>query len=412
MNTTGFVGNIKSKEFHNPDCFCVNAMHETNKILLNSIKQAIDHGYDPCGHCLGKLDESEESLDIIKKESVTKHFFGHFYGVFNGTSANEYSGIEVRIGDKIELFAKLHTCIFENNEWKYLPVENHKIDIICKSIDFLPQKTDANGFAKWSYKIPRDFEPGTTTMRIDFNLNENLVLGAGDCVSFTLPVGISNIRVFPNPFNQETKIFFNLNYDKRIKADIYKNTYFQNSNSHVKNLRNFNDGIIKASENASLDWDGTTDHGFREGKPVMKGKYVVKIEGEYGKSDTEFKENLIKTGGVLESTNPEPNQPTEYISDIIFSPNPFTTETNVKLDFFLQKDAEVSIHIQHVNWKFRGKCTREILKNVPLKKGAHSTTWDGRNNRGNRVTLGEYKVRILANGNPFVKENLSLVRLK
>ena len=49
---------------------------------------------------------------------------------------------------------------------------------------------------------------------------------------------------------------------------------------------------------------------------------------------------------------------------------------------------------------------KEIIKDVFLKKGAHSYTWDGRNNKGNKVTLGEYKVRILANGTYYVKGGL------
>ncbi len=408
MKTATITGNIKTKEFHKPSCFTIKRMPEANKIALNSLKHAIDHGFDPCGHCLGTKDEIVKRLDKKYKriESSPVYYFGYFYGIFNGFSTNEYSGIEVNIDDTIELFATLHQCAFENGAWNFSPVQNHKINIACDDINFPSQQTNADGAAKWSYTIPQGFEPGDTSLRANFNISANLMMSTGNLLFFNVPVGISNIRISPNPFDQKTNIYFKLSYDKRIKADIYRNTNFQNPWSHVKNIRNFNDGILKANDDVCLEWDGKIDHGFREGESVVQGNYVVKIEGEFGESDTEYKEELIKKQGILGGTDPEPNQPTVYVSDIRFSPNPFTIITKVTLNFFLLEDAKVSIHIQHINWKFKGDCVKEIINHISLKKGTHSYTWDGTNNKGNRVVLGEYKVRILANDIPFVKGGL------
>ncbi|NOQ73483.1 MAG: hypothetical protein GQ574_15870 [Crocinitomix sp.] len=409
MITPKLIGNIKSKEFHKSSCHWSKIIDKANIVYLNSMKHAIDHDFDPCGHCLSS--KAEIVAGLSKKNEVTKsssdYYFGSFYGVFNGVSTNDYSGVEVNVADEIELFATIHKCAFENGEWRITPVQNHAIDISCDSINFPTQQTNAVGLANWTYTIPQGFEPGDTNMSADFHVSGKLELSSGNFLSFFVPIGISNIRIIPNSFDQETRIYFKLSSDKKIKADIYKNTYFQNPSSHIKNLRNFDDGTMtEDDDDAYLDWDGTIDHGFRKGKPVMQGNYVVKIEGEFGESDYDYAVGLKKLGGIAGGTDPDPDVPTEYITNISFSPNPFSIKTKVKLNFSLEKDAKVSIHIQHISWRFKGECVMEIINDLPLKKGPHSYTWDGKNNNTNSVALGYYKVRILANGIPFVRGGL------
>lgn len=44
-----YIGNIKSKKFHRPDCHTLPA--EKNRAILDTREQAVDGGYSPCGNC-------------------------------------------------------------------------------------------------------------------------------------------------------------------------------------------------------------------------------------------------------------------------------------------------------------------------------------------------------------------------
>jgi len=404
MTTSKFIGNIKSKEFHTSDCFTLKFMYNINQRPFYSEKQAISEGYDPCGHCLGIKKESE----VKGGKGVNEYYFGQFYGIFNEVSTDNFSGIDVNYGEEIKVFAKLQKVVFADGKWTIIPVKNHEIDILCDFINFPAQKTDSEGLAKWNYTIPNNFEPGTTDMRVDAHIEENLIWHNGsDSLFFNVPQQIEILKNIPTNFDQETKIVFKLVVDKRIKADIYRG-WSEDHLSHIKNLRDFNDGIMKANDKASLEWDGTIGHGFREGKPVMRGQYRIVIRGENGISD---RDDLIlnKKEGILGGVDPEPNEPNELneiVSKISFSKNPFSKKTKTSLNFTLKKNATVSIHIQHINWNFRGNCKKEIISNEYLEKGDHSYPWDGKNNAGSPVTLGEYKVRIIANEETYVKTGL------
>lgn len=408
METSRYIGNVASKEFHKSDCFCVPRIKESNRIAFSSEKEAIHDGFDTCGHCLGIKEEVLKGFEQTTAVGSGTYYFVHFYGKFNDLSTDEFSGISVNYGQEIELFATIHKVFFEASEWNYLPVQNCSVDLICADINFQTKNTDANGRVAWNYTIPQEYLPGTTHIRLSIKTLETdkLVFGKSDNLWFDTPQRISNITIDPNPFYQNTKIYFKLETDMKIKADIYKNTYFGKEFSHVKNIRDFSDGVMQANEAAYLDWDGLSDHAPRENLPVMKGSYVVRIVSEFG--DDQHRTGLEKTGGILGGTDPQADKPTEYVSDLKFSPNPFSRKTKVKLDFELIKDATVSIHIQHINWNFTGECTKVLLKNAPLKAGKHSYTWDGKNNTNSVwATFGEYKVRILANDTPYVKDGLS-----
>lgn len=51
QSLTGYIGNENSKKFHRPDCNSVEKMSESNKVMFNSRKDAINQGYGPCGVC-------------------------------------------------------------------------------------------------------------------------------------------------------------------------------------------------------------------------------------------------------------------------------------------------------------------------------------------------------------------------
>jgi competence protein ComEC len=46
---TSYIGNVKSKKFHRPDCHTLPA--EKNRAILSSRDEAINAGYSPCGNC-------------------------------------------------------------------------------------------------------------------------------------------------------------------------------------------------------------------------------------------------------------------------------------------------------------------------------------------------------------------------
>jgi hypothetical protein len=409
MKTPRIIGNSKSREFHIETCPFGKAIHEENLIEFVSIQQALDHNFDPCGHCLHDLLVKDEERSVVSAGAITKrYYFAHLERVFGGVSTNDNSGIEVKPGDTLSISAHLHECNFNGKEWNFAPVADHAINLSCDAVAFPSKTTNSDGMCAWTATVPESIEPGETSIRGVFNISEHLIFGHSSTLHFTVPVEISNIRISPNPFQQKTKIYFKLATDKKIKAEIFRNTYFANPHSHVNTIRSFADGAIKANDDVCLEWDGTIDHGFRKGLPVMRGEYVLRITGEKGESDMEFKEGLVKQGGIGMMGEPEPpvEEPTDYVDDLIFDPNPLSKSTKTTLSFTLTKDAVVSIHIEHARWRFRGNCTREIIDGTFLKKGNHSFVWDGKNNRGNRTSLGQYKVRVLANGQPYVKSGL------
>ncbi|GEM_PF-1313301 len=72
-------------------------------------------------------------------------------------------------------------------------------------------------------------------------------------------------------------------------------------------------------------------------------------------------------------------------------PNPFNPNTNIL--FTAPKDSHVSVKIYNV----RGQCIKNLL-NDNLKAGSHSLTWDGTDNKGNKVSSGIYMVKLQGNG--------------
>lgn len=396
---TKYIGNLKSKEFHKADCYTLKNTYNTNQRPFYSKKQALIKGYDPCGHCLDTKKKKQRAT------GTKECYFGHFYGIFNGTSTDDQSGILVNTGQQISIFVRLQKTVFENDSWQVVPVQQHKVAITCDEIDFQPKKTDTNGLAEWHYTIPANFEPGTTTIRVNTYIQKTLIWhGNINTLSFEVPQQIEIVKNEPEYFEQKTNIIFKLNSDKKIKADIYRGLS-ENKFSHINNLRNFNDGILQATDNAVLQWDGTIDHGIRKGKAVKKGTYKIVIKGENGISD---RDELIlhKRGGITGNVFAEPDLTEEYVSGIVFLQNPFSNKTKTDLNFVLKKEATVSIHIQHVNWNFQGMCVKQFIKNEKLKKGIHSYNWSGHNNLGFPAPLGEYKVRIIANDKTYVKTGL------
>jgi hypothetical protein len=70
-------------------------------------------------------------------------------------------------------------------------------------------------------------------------------------------------------------------------------------------------------------------------------------------------------------------------------PNPFNPDT--KIEFDLPATTEVSLHIYDV----AGRRIRTLMSRT-MEVGPHSVMWDGRNDRGHRVSSGIYFCRLRA----------------
>jgi len=406
MENAKYIGNVRTREFHEHNCFAMRSMDHKNKIPLRSMDQALNHDFDPCGHCLGTKKNLSRGPATSKNGDFQTYYQARFYGIFNDTPTESGGIIAITVGDRIQVFVELVKFEYSNVGWTSSPMANHPIDLNCDGLDFPTKNTNASGQTSWETVLTEGVEPGTYQLWADYFVSGSVETSQGNYLYFSVPQAINNIRVQPNPFDQQTTILFSLEYDKKIKAEIYKNLYFLRPSSLVATLRDFDDGPMTAGEDLILGWDGTTDHGIREGESMPKGNYVIRIMGENGESDMDFAEGLEKSGGILGGTNPAPDQPTEYVKDISFSPPTFRRGKKTTISFELLQNAKVTVVIQHVNWMFRGECVRALISNKKLAAGPQSFTWDGLNNDGFEATHGEYKVQVLADDAPFVKMGL------
>lgn len=47
-----FILNASTKKFHDPDCFSIRLMSESNKVwFVGQREEVLEMGYTPCGHC-------------------------------------------------------------------------------------------------------------------------------------------------------------------------------------------------------------------------------------------------------------------------------------------------------------------------------------------------------------------------
>jgi len=75
---------------------------------------------------------------------------------------------------------------------------------------------------------------------------------------------IAGFRNYPNPFNPQTSIYFQLRSPSNITLDIY--------NMRGQKITELLSGVIDAGEH-SVIWDGTDS----TGKPVTSGIYFYKL---------------------------------------------------------------------------------------------------------------------------------------
>jgi hypothetical protein len=82
-------------------------------------------------------------------------------------------------------------------------------------------------------------------------------------------------------------------------------------------------------------------------------------------------------------------------------PNPFNGQSVIK--FNLRKSGEVSLEVYNI----LGKKVRNLI-NKEMPNGFHSVTWDGRNDKGERVSSGVYFYKLKASGFSLSRKMLFL----
>lgn len=83
------------------------------------------------------------------------------------------------------------------------------------------------------------------------------------------------------------------------------------------------------------------------------------------------------------------------------SPNPFTTETNIK--FETTQNSKIQLNIMDLN----GRIVRKIL-NATKPAGNYEVVWDGKDELGNRVASGSYYYQLISGNVQEAKQMLFL----
>jgi flagellar hook assembly protein FlgD len=70
------------------------------------------------------------------------------------------------------------------------------------------------------------------------------------------------------------------------------------------------------------------------------------------------------------------------------------------MDFTLGRSSKVSVAVFDVT----GRKVRNVLETVTLGRGEHRLTWDGKDERGERVPSGVYFCRFVVGGRKVVRK--------
>ena len=110
-------------------------------------------------------------------------------------------------------------------------------------------------------------------------------------ISFTvdknLPIAITSLNVYPNPFRDEVKVDFETNlFDTQIEAylEIFNINGSLVSKTESKVL------LSKGNKASQLTWDGHTD----SGSTVLPGIYLISVRAGNGKTETVKASRLVK----------------------------------------------------------------------------------------------------------------------
>jgi Putative redox-active protein (C_GCAxxG_C_C)/FlgD Ig-like domain len=95
-------------------------------------------------------------------------------------------------------------------------------------------------------------------------------------------------------------------------------------------------------------------------------------------------------------------KPTEYKLENAY-PNPFNPSTKIR--FSIPQNEKVRLEVYDI----KGKLVNSLIDSEFISAGAYESTWNGKNNRGEKVTSGVYLARITA-GNYMQSIKLNLIK--
>ncbi|MDZ7703984.1 MAG: hypothetical protein U5L04_05800 [Trueperaceae bacterium] len=70
MSTSHVFGNQRTKEVHRQTVSALKMIHSENLVPFGSINEALQEGYNGCGHCLAKYNDCRWSLESAPKSDV------------------------------------------------------------------------------------------------------------------------------------------------------------------------------------------------------------------------------------------------------------------------------------------------------------------------------------------------------
>jgi hypothetical protein len=75
---SNIIGNSRTMEFHVSDCYCLKLLKPKNRVAFSRFQEAVDNGYDPCGHCFVSLSNVRD-ISRAPSTTVSEILFGDFY---------------------------------------------------------------------------------------------------------------------------------------------------------------------------------------------------------------------------------------------------------------------------------------------------------------------------------------------
>lgn len=203
---------------------------------------------------------------------------------------------------------------------------------------------------------------------------------------------VKNVYVEGN--NLYLKKFFK---GKVVEREIQDSLLWKEGKVKVIGKRKMEWFIIEGSEMAFWDKEGNEFGFYYEGEGYRIWATAFKI----GEIDSTLRDSILLYGieKILQKEKKKKKEekkkievkPT-YLQEIIVSPNPFYTETEIK--FVITDECIIDIGI----YDLTGKRVKS-LKEGKVGKGFHRVKWDGKDDVGKEVRNGVYFLKVVANRN-------------
>lgn len=182
-------------------------------------------------------------------------------------------------------------------------------------------------------------------------------------------LSITNCSAAPNPFepsgNSRTSISYTLSKDAKVSVII-----LDENSTPVRRLQS---DASKSSGVNSISWDGRSDSGVL----VLGGKYQYMILASDSQTSTSASGELFVEYAPAK------------INSLTHTPEPYSISagSSCRISFVLSKDADVILQI----YDSSGNPVKTIA-DASFKSGTNTVSWDGKDENGNIVKDGIYKL--------------------